>query len=300
MNVAEDGGRIVAFVSVGPSRDDDAEGELYAIYALPEAWGTGAGAALMQAGLAAMRAAGYRDAVLYVLDDNPRARRFYEREGWGSTAERRARSSSTSRSPRFGTAWCSRLRLGDRDGRRGRGSAPRPRRSPATTIASAPKVRSASSSRARVVGADLAAHREPGRERRRVSESAVCSASARRSSTAPVGASSFDASAGTVTTISVASRGPTDAPTTSRASRRRGRGAARGVDESTLSRAPVPGSGSCMSHQTMPATTTTAAATPSQVLRYAPPTITSAPTIDDEEEPKRLRLAAERVAHQRM
>ena len=82
VNVAEAEGRIVAFVSVGPSRDDDAEGELYAIYALPEAWGTGAGAALMQAGLDAMRGAGYRDAVLYVLDENPRARRFYEREGW--------------------------------------------------------------------------------------------------------------------------------------------------------------------------------------------------------------------------
>jgi ribosomal protein S18 acetylase RimI-like enzyme len=82
VSVAEAGGRIVAFVSVGPSRDDDAEGELYAIYALPEAWGTGAGANLMQAGLDAMRSAGYRDAVLYVLDDNQRARRFYEREGW--------------------------------------------------------------------------------------------------------------------------------------------------------------------------------------------------------------------------
>jgi ribosomal protein S18 acetylase RimI-like enzyme len=82
VNVAEAGGRIVAFVSGGPSRDDDAEGELYAIYALPEAWGTGAGAALMRAGLDAMRGAGYRDAVLYVLDDNPRARRFYELAGW--------------------------------------------------------------------------------------------------------------------------------------------------------------------------------------------------------------------------
>ena len=81
--VAEDGeGRIVAFVSVGPSRDDDAEGELYAIYALPEAWGTGTGHALMQAGVEAMRSAGYCDAILYVLDDNTRARRFYEREGW--------------------------------------------------------------------------------------------------------------------------------------------------------------------------------------------------------------------------
>jgi ribosomal protein S18 acetylase RimI-like enzyme len=83
VNVAEAGeGRIVAFVSVGPSRDEDAEGELYAIYALPEVWGTGAGPALMHVGVEAMRAAGYRDAILYVLDDNPRARRFYEREGW--------------------------------------------------------------------------------------------------------------------------------------------------------------------------------------------------------------------------
>lgn len=82
VHVADDGGRVVAFVSVGPSRDEDAEAELYAIYALPEAWGTGTGHALMQSGLAVLRAAGYRDAILYVLEDNPRARRFYEREGW--------------------------------------------------------------------------------------------------------------------------------------------------------------------------------------------------------------------------
>ena len=82
VHVAETDGRIVAFVSVGPSRDDDAEGELYAIYALPEAWGTGAGSALIRAGIDSLRDAGYRDAILYVLDDNPRAQRFYEREGW--------------------------------------------------------------------------------------------------------------------------------------------------------------------------------------------------------------------------
>ena len=80
--VAELEGSVVAFASVGPSRDADAEGELYAIYALPQAWGSGVGSALMDAGVAALRDAGYRDAVLYVLDDNPRARRFYEREGW--------------------------------------------------------------------------------------------------------------------------------------------------------------------------------------------------------------------------
>jgi GNAT superfamily N-acetyltransferase len=80
--VAVDDERVVAFVWVGPSREPCADAELYAIYALPEAWGTGAGSALMRAGVGAMRGAGHSDAVLWVLDDNPRARRFYEREGW--------------------------------------------------------------------------------------------------------------------------------------------------------------------------------------------------------------------------
>ncbi len=80
--VADTDDRVVAFVSVGPASDDDRVGELYAIYALPEAWGTGAGPDLMQAGVDALREAGYRKAILWVLEDNPRARRFYEREGW--------------------------------------------------------------------------------------------------------------------------------------------------------------------------------------------------------------------------
>lgn len=79
--VAEQDGRIVGFVSVGPSSDVDGEGELYAIYVLPEAWGTSAGHGLMDAAKELLRAQ-YREATLYVLDDNPRARRFYEREGW--------------------------------------------------------------------------------------------------------------------------------------------------------------------------------------------------------------------------
>lgn len=80
--VAEIDGRVVAFTWVGPSRDPYADGELYAIYALPEAWGSGAGHALMEAGIGALRDAGYSEAILWVLEDNPRARRFYEREGW--------------------------------------------------------------------------------------------------------------------------------------------------------------------------------------------------------------------------
>ena len=36
----------------------------------------------MQASLDALRERGFADAMLWVLADNPRARRFYEREGW--------------------------------------------------------------------------------------------------------------------------------------------------------------------------------------------------------------------------
>lgn len=36
----------------------------------------------MRVGIEALRAAGHREAILWVLDDNRRARRFYEREGW--------------------------------------------------------------------------------------------------------------------------------------------------------------------------------------------------------------------------
>jgi ribosomal protein S18 acetylase RimI-like enzyme len=79
--VAEQDGKVVGFVSVGPSTDVDGEGELFAIYLLPEAWGSGAGRDLMDAAKELLRAS-YTDATLYVLDDNPRARRFYEREGW--------------------------------------------------------------------------------------------------------------------------------------------------------------------------------------------------------------------------
>jgi GNAT superfamily N-acetyltransferase len=73
--VAADAGRVVAFVAVG-------ECELYAIYALPEVWGSGAGAELMRAAIEELRSGGCADAVLWVLEVNPRARRFYEREGW--------------------------------------------------------------------------------------------------------------------------------------------------------------------------------------------------------------------------
>jgi ribosomal protein S18 acetylase RimI-like enzyme len=81
----DDDGTVVGFVSVGPSSDVEGEGELYAIYVLPEAWGTGAGRGLMDAGKELLRAS-YGDATLYVLEDNPRARRSTSAKGGRSTA----------------------------------------------------------------------------------------------------------------------------------------------------------------------------------------------------------------------
>jgi ribosomal protein S18 acetylase RimI-like enzyme len=75
------GGGVQGFVSVGPSRDERGIGELYAIYVHPDAWGTGVGRALIERGELELRA-DYAEATLWVLEDNPRARAFYERGGW--------------------------------------------------------------------------------------------------------------------------------------------------------------------------------------------------------------------------
>jgi GNAT superfamily N-acetyltransferase len=84
--VAERDGEIVGFVDVRPSRDDDAEpestAELTAIYVAPPAWGAGAGRLLMAEALERLRSLEFEDVTLWVLEDNPRARRFYEIAGW--------------------------------------------------------------------------------------------------------------------------------------------------------------------------------------------------------------------------
>jgi len=72
---------VVGFVCVGPSRDEDAVGELYAIYVLPDAWSTGAGRALIERAEKRL-AREYEEATLWVLEANSRARQFYERAGW--------------------------------------------------------------------------------------------------------------------------------------------------------------------------------------------------------------------------
>jgi ribosomal protein S18 acetylase RimI-like enzyme len=84
--VADAGGRLSGFVSYGPARDDDADsrraGEIYAIYLMPAAWDKGIDRELMAAALDRLGEAGFDRVILWVLDSNVRARRFYEAGGW--------------------------------------------------------------------------------------------------------------------------------------------------------------------------------------------------------------------------
>ncbi len=83
--VAAEHGAIVGFACTGPSRDENAgagEAELFSIYLLERKAGTGTGRLLMRRAISELRSQGYTSAVLWVLESNERARRFYERGGW--------------------------------------------------------------------------------------------------------------------------------------------------------------------------------------------------------------------------
>lgn len=84
LHVAEAGGQVVGFGHGGPGRDTDAgpAAEVYAVYVLPQYWGTGIGQALLDALVAELAAGGAPEATLWVLEPNQRARAFYERGGW--------------------------------------------------------------------------------------------------------------------------------------------------------------------------------------------------------------------------
>jgi len=75
-------GEIGGFASVGPSGAFEGCGELYAIYLDAAHWGSGLAQALLDRAEDELRSRGFRTAVLLVLADNPRARRFYERSWW--------------------------------------------------------------------------------------------------------------------------------------------------------------------------------------------------------------------------
>lgn len=78
-------GAPIGFVLCGPARDlsePQGNGEVFALYVLKAHWGTGAGAQLFAQAKLHLAGIGCPEAILWVLEANARARRFYEREGF--------------------------------------------------------------------------------------------------------------------------------------------------------------------------------------------------------------------------
>lgn len=89
-------GEVVAYCGVAEARDEEDRhpelptAALLAIYADPAVWGKAAGHLVHEAGIAALADAGFKHAVLWVFEDNPIGRRFYERHGWTCDEVRKA------------------------------------------------------------------------------------------------------------------------------------------------------------------------------------------------------------------
>ncbi len=77
--------KIVAFLTLGLSRDDDLDdsyGELAGIYLLQKFWGKGLGFLLTNWGIRELSKRGYKKVSLWVLEENANARKFYEKMGF--------------------------------------------------------------------------------------------------------------------------------------------------------------------------------------------------------------------------
>ena len=108
--VAEDEREIVGWASVGLSRDQDSDGlvgEVYGLYVDPPSWGRGTGGSLWSAAISVGVAAGWTRLIVWVLEENRRARRFYENVGLALEPSRRRlyrRDGQTAQSVRYALA----------------------------------------------------------------------------------------------------------------------------------------------------------------------------------------------------
>ncbi len=62
-------------------------GEVISLYLLPEYWGKGFGRPLLEAVLGELKKQGFSEVFLWVLEENSRARRFYEKQGFSRSGE---------------------------------------------------------------------------------------------------------------------------------------------------------------------------------------------------------------------
>jgi len=85
--VAVSSGAVVGFAVFGAEAAPEPSpscGELYAMNLDPDSWGQGIGRLLLRRVMDALVAMGYREAVLWVVPQNDRARALYESEGWSA------------------------------------------------------------------------------------------------------------------------------------------------------------------------------------------------------------------------
>ncbi len=83
-------GDICAVAYFGPDRDEAGSGmaEIRSIYVLPAYWNKGIGSDVIQGVFAALKRLGYPEVFLWTLEENARARRFYEKQGMVMTCSR--------------------------------------------------------------------------------------------------------------------------------------------------------------------------------------------------------------------
>ena len=79
--VADAGTEPAGFCFFGDS-SDEGWGEVFAIYVRPDHWGRGHGFRLLSSAERHLAEESHRRALLWVLEQNQRARDFYERQGW--------------------------------------------------------------------------------------------------------------------------------------------------------------------------------------------------------------------------
>ncbi|GCD10517.1 GNAT family N-acetyltransferase [Clostridium tagluense] len=75
----------LGILTYGKTKDenlDDSFVEIWRIYLLPSFWGTNSGSELMNWAVTELHQKGYKNIILWVLEDNARARKFYEKMGF--------------------------------------------------------------------------------------------------------------------------------------------------------------------------------------------------------------------------
>jgi L-amino acid N-acyltransferase YncA len=77
-------GKMIGRLIFGKCRDEDKSnaGEVTAVYLIKEYWNKGLGRKMMDYAIDELKSIGYDEIIVWVLEDNNRARRFYEKYGF--------------------------------------------------------------------------------------------------------------------------------------------------------------------------------------------------------------------------